>query len=203
MTLLEVAFGMSLFALTIGAVITTMQQGNSAFQRSTTNATLDMRVGRAMENLIQELAPADSDTLLPAAPDGDAWVEFSPVVDYVGGAPVLGTPVRVAAELATNELDNGLDDNGDGLVDERILVRTIDPGTVDEVRLVMARGVRRFMEGEEDNGLDDNGNGLVDEPGLNFELDGNTLNLRLTCEMVGPNRDVVVRTLETSVTLRN
>ncbi len=67
----------------------------------------------------------------------------------------------------------------------------------------MVRNVREHLEGEIDNGADDNGNGLIDEGGLSFSLAGKTLTIRLTIQGIHPKGQLISRTLETSLTLRN
>ena len=126
------------------------------------------------------------------------------MIGYEAGAPILGAPTRFTLELSPSEIDNGLDDDGNGLIDERLLVRITNPGDPDEQRSVLARGVRALLEGEVDNGLDDNGNGLADEAGFALDMDGGVLSVRLSLEIVDPEGgDNIIRTLETSLTLRN
>jgi hypothetical protein len=63
--------------------------------------------------------------------------------------------------------------------------------------------VRELLEGELPNGLDDNGNGLIDESGLSFEIDGDTITIRLTLERFDAEGTLITRTVETAVTLKN
>jgi hypothetical protein len=62
--------------------------------------------------------------------------------------------------------------------------------------------VGELGEGETANGADDNGNGIIDEGGFNVFQDGDVLYLRLSLEEPGEDGSIV-RTLETSVRLRN
>jgi hypothetical protein len=72
-----------------------------------------------------------------------------------------------------------------------------------ERTVILCRNVRELAEGETANGLDDNGNGLVDEKGLCFDLSEGNLSLRLTVERRDPNHQLVTRSFESSVWLRN
>ncbi|MEQ1892117.1 MAG: hypothetical protein ABL998_06210 [Planctomycetota bacterium] len=63
--------------------------------------------------------------------------------------------------------------------------------------------MRELAEGELDDGDDDNGNGLVDEEGLSFERTGGRLVIRLSLESLDSNGNSLVRTVQTSVRLRN
>ena len=73
-----------------------------------------------------------------------------------------------------DEVDDGQDNNGNGLIDEGRIVWTRNVGAPDERSVVLCHQVREYLEGEVPNGLDDNGNGLVDEKGLSFERNGET-----------------------------
>jgi len=77
-----------------------------------------------------------------------------------------------------------------------------DPGEADERSVVWCDAVRDLLEGELPNGIDDNGNGLIDESGLTFEIEGNTITIRLTLEKQMPNGRPVKSTVTTTVTCR-
>jgi hypothetical protein len=67
---------------------------------------------------------------------------------------------------------------------------------------VLCHGVRELLEGEVADGDDDNGNGVSDEAGFNVHRVGDVLFVRLSVEESLEN-GTIVRTLETSVRLRN
>jgi hypothetical protein len=124
-----------------------------------------------------------------------------------GKTPVWGPRILYRVEPAPMELNNGVDDNSNGLIDEGVLVRIEDFGGPDERRVVLARGVSELLEGEDANGLDDNGNGLDDEGGLAITIrtsgTRDALTLRLTLQGVDASGAILERTLETTVALRN
>ena len=103
----------------------------------------------------------------------------------------------------TGEIDDGLDNNGNGLVDEGRVVLTENLGGADERDRILARRVRELLEGELDNGVDDNGNGLVDEKGFSFERMGESLVIRMTMERIDVGQRTIERSAQTSVRLRN
>ena len=156
-----------------------------------------------MQRVLRELMPAAETTLWPQDPDGADALSFQTVVDVAGGAPVLGDERVLRSELSPVELDNGLDDDGNGLVDERIIVLVTDFGGPDERRMILVRNVREFLEGEDDNGLDDNGNGLVDEAGLSFDVENGSLTVRITVQSAVGAWEPQTETLEGTLTLRN
>ncbi len=113
--------------------------------------------------------------------------------------------VEEAMELRDSPLDpdDGLDNDANGLIDEKQIVLVTDVGGAFETTEILARNVRKRLWGEISNGVDDNGNGLVDEPGLCFLMHGDTVGIHLTLEAPGPGGVTLRRTLETSTTLRN
>ncbi len=204
-TLLEMMVGLTLLTVLLGIVIMTMQRGSAAYRRSASNSSLDAKVNRALSRLARELVDAGGASFAPdpTPPLGSATLDFQRPVAWAGGAIVWGPTVRFVMELAPGEIDNGVDDNGNGLIDEGVLVRIENPGLVNEQRSSLSRGVSEYLEGETGDGTDENGNGLVDEGGLSFSRSDGSLQIRLSLERIGPDGELMVRTLETSVALRN
>lgn len=116
---------------------------------------------------------------------------------------ITWSATRVEFRLEPGEVDDGLDNDGNGLVDEGELVLVRDAGGADELEIVLANGVREHLEGELPNGVDDNDNGLVDERGITFERVGSDLRIRLTLETTGRDGRILTRTLETTAWSRN
>ncbi len=206
-TLVELIIASFIVGLLSGGITQMLLGGSGAFRMGVTVADLETRTARTLERMSREIAAADAGAMLPADPAGGDWVEFSTPAGTAGKTIIWGPRMRYRVELAPMELNNGVDDNSDGLVDEGVLVRIEDFGGPNERRVVLARGVAEFLEGEIPNGLDDNGNGLPDEGGLAISIrTGGTrdaLTLRLTLQGVDAYGAVLERTLETTVALRN
>jgi hypothetical protein len=204
-TAVEVVIGMIILILLLGGVVLTTKQGSSQFQRSVANSDIDMRSSRMMARITRELigAGAGRPVAPPAPPLGNSSLDFQLPGVWQDGAVVWGPVVRYAWERDPTELDNGIDDNRNGLVDEGVIVRTSDPGQIGEQRAVVARGASEFLQGEVQNGVDDNGNGLLDERGLSFSFENGMLVVRLSLERIGSDGDRMVRTLQGSVRMRN
>lgn len=190
----------SVIGLALGVVVFTSA---SSYERGAMDADLEERVSRTLERVSEELRFVDRELLDPAlsAPFAASFATYQRVVGYADGVPVHGEPLRIALQLDPHEVDNGIDDDGDGLTDERRVVRIESPDLPEERTTVWCDDVSGLLEGELPNGLDDNGNGLVDEPGLCFELDGDTLVIRLTLERGAPGGRVEARTSETAIRL--
>jgi len=156
---------------------------------------------RLLERIVRELAFAARDGLAPPTLVGVG----SERVEYrlaLGGGAFSGLR-RLELALESGELENGADDDGDGLVDEHEVRFTQDAGSAEEVSVTLAKGLSEYAAGEQPNGLDDDGNGLIDERGLSFVREGDTLTVRVTLLFVSPGGLVRPRSLETSVLPRN
>ena len=203
-TLLEITLGLTLFAIVSSAAVVAGRSGVGAFENTTRTADLEARLRRAVDRVALELVVSIQDELDPD-PESDFGTSdllFRPAVDLNGTEPVPGDFQRIALEMDSAELDDGIDNDGDGLVDEGQLVLIRDDGGADEVRVVLANGVAEMYEGEEANGVDDNGNGVIDEAGFNLQREDDVLVVRL-CLQKSSAGDITTRSLETSVRLRN
>jgi prepilin-type N-terminal cleavage/methylation domain-containing protein len=130
-------------------------------------------------------------------------VDFQRTTGYAAGAAVLGDPERFELRYTLADPDDGVDNDGDGLVDECSVAWVENQGLVTERSRRIGEWVRESLEDEiPDNGVDDNGNGLIDEPGLAFAPDGERLTVWLTLErMVSGNR--ITFTAQRSIAFRN
>lgn len=176
-----------------------------AYQNGATAAQLEGQVSQAMERIVVELRPIAKTSLTPGLVPGVGLptLQYVQSVGYENGQ-VVQTPLRqLTLEYAEGEVDDGLDNNGNGLIDEGRVVSIENAGTPDERRLVLTRWVAEMFEGEQLDGVDENGNGLVDERGFHVERVGDTLFVRLTLQRRDAQGQLMTRTARTSVELRN
>ena len=205
LTLLDMAVGTSIFALLIGSAVTAARQGREAVKSASVNASVEAKVRRGLDRIARELVGVAGGSLTPA-PDpffGTDSLEFSEVASVVNGVPVLGPSQLIEFRYDNGELDDGIDNDGDGLIDEGRVVLDRDVDDDDEPVIVLCRNVRELLEGEEADGDDTNGNGVIDESGFNVFRDGDVLTLRLTVEEPSDDVGTIARTLTTAVRLRN
>lgn len=206
LTLVEVMIASTLTVLLLGSFLQATQSGAAAYRRGSAHGALDSRAETAMNRILSELSATSLDRIVPndpTAPFGTDTLRFDRPVAVNGTVTTWGDLLELRWELEPGEVDNGRDDDGDGLVDEGMAVLVRDPGGPDQIRTVLARAVSESLEGETQNAADDNGNGLEDEPGLCFELLDGVLVVRLTLEALGPDGELLVRTLEAGITPRN
>jgi len=208
-TLIEALIASVLGTILFGSIVMAVNRGAGVFEQSVANNDVDSRAARALDRITREFLAASINSLNPsldtpaAAPTvWSSTLDFQESTGWNGSALILGQTTRIVLELEEGEVDNGVDDNNNGLIDERQIVRIVDPGA-NEQRTVLVNGVSAFLQGELANGADDNANGIIDERGLCFDLTGDTLNVRLSLERIGPGQRLIVRTQTASIAFRN
>ena len=208
-SLVEVAVAVTIFSLIAGALSFVGTSSDRAYKTGFTTSNLESQTVLALERLVTELKIAGRDTLTPdpAPTVGTDSVDYVHVVDFVNGQAVTTPLRRLAFEYETGEVDDGADNNRNGLVDEGCVVLRQDVGLATERRIVLTRWVSELMQGEIANGLDDNGNGLTDERGFCLEWSAGTTSESLIVRLSLHRRDaqnrMLWRTSETSVRIRN
>lgn len=197
----------AIFAMLLSAVGLTVTRGQALYRQSLTAKELDAQAVRTVERIIDELMSADRSTLAlnQPAPFGAFSVNYSRAEGLAGGVLVIGNLRTLRARMDDAELDNGVDDDNDGMVDEMRVELLPDalgaPGQI----VGIGNFVREFLEGEVFNGADDNGNGIVDERGLCITYDVATTiaTVRLSLERPDADGRLVVRTVQAAVQVRN
>lgn len=144
LTLVELMIAMTTLAVVLGAVALATLRGNRAYQTGHVVSTLENQAQRAVDRIIAELREAGRAGLVPdpQPPFGSSTLDFQCNAGWGGAAVVWDTPVRIAYELAAGEIDDGLDNDNDGVADEGDLVMRRDPGQPGEVRVVLCTNVR-------------------------------------------------------------
>ena len=204
-TLVEMTITAALMVVFAGALATVCLRGEQACRATSLEVAVDAKARRAIDRIAAELTGAGAGMLVPnpTSQFGTDSLAFQAPSDFVGGNVVWGTQSRIAFEFETGETNDGVDNNGNGLIDEGRVVLTRNVGAVNERRVIVCEHVREYVQGEVHNGLDDNRNGVVDEHGFNIQRVGNALTIHLSVQGITPGQTAYVRTLETSVKLRN
>jgi prepilin-type N-terminal cleavage/methylation domain-containing protein len=204
-TLVEALIAATLLAVLFLAVAQASARASDAFDEGSAEHALSTTTHRGLERITQAIQFASGAILADLGdPDlGDDDVTFSVPRGWTGTAVDWSGPIRIFAELEPGELDDGQDNDGDGLVDELRVVQVENEGQPDELRTVLASGVAELFEGESANNVDDNGNGLIDERGLSLSATGNVVTVRLACQRRDEAGRLLGKTAETAVRLRN
>lgn len=205
-TIVEVAIGVLLLSAMTGIFVLTTQTTSSAMRTGVAVADLDAQALRALERVCSGLKSAGAALVAP-----QAVAPFSgTTLDYQRGlgADAAGNPLWAPLErivLEYFDADDGVDQDGDGLIDEGQLVWIGDVGGANERRIVLCHDVREYLEGETLDAADENGNGLIDERGfsLDFDDDGTRVRVRLTLEGRDAKGLLIASTVERTVSFRN
>ncbi len=204
-SVLELTLALSILAGVMASLALLGSSGYSAYQGLSQASEVEADARRALDRAVSELSSLSVATMWqdPRTDLGTDVLDFQQVTGFAAGAATLGTPLRLAFEYDPGETDDGTDEDGDGLIDEGRLILTRNVGAGNEVRIVLCRDLREHAEGEVSNGADDNGNGVVDERGFNIHQEGDLLTIRLTVQALDAEQRSVVRTVQTSILLRN
>lgn len=203
-TAVELLLAVTLLGLMLASAAQVVTKSSDAYRTNRAIRRLEQRAHKALDRVLTELAATGVGYLDPPTVEGIPYtvLEYDTVL-LQGTIAVAGPTSRLSLEMEAGEVDDGVDNNGNGLVDDRILVLTRDVGGPAEQRVVLCRGVRELLEGELPDGLDNNGNVLGDEPGFHLVRNGRALTVRLTLEGIGPQGEPLACTLETSAMMRN
>ncbi len=204
-TLVELVVAVALGSTVVGAIlVVTVASGNTA-QATVSFSHLQQRAARALESVSQELTMAGASTLtpVPLAPLGSSSITYRRADGFDASGATYGNLRRLELVIEPTETDDGQDNDGDGLIDERQIQLVRNVGSPDQWTDVVVRGVAELARGESANGIDDNGNGLIDEPGLAFAMDGSVITVSVTVQATSAGGRVISRLAETSISLRN
>ena len=200
MTVIELLISATVLAIVLGVPAMLLRSGSNAYATETasTGATEQLRMGVSRITKRLEAADGGSVSLL------NNVLDYQRGIGYGAGGPILGPVESIEFQYTAADPDDGLDNDGDGLVDEGRVVWVENPTMPNEVRVTLIENVPENGLGEiPGNGADDNGNGLVDEGGLAFELDPQRVRVYLTIVRPGPGGTVIGREVERWVSFRN
>jgi prepilin-type N-terminal cleavage/methylation domain-containing protein len=205
-TLLELVIATALLSLVLGAVGLVQMRTRDASRVGMAREQVETLCRRALDRVAEELQGVGHSLLFPdpSTNFGTGTITYQhPTGVSNTGVVSWDEPSSLALQLEPGETDNGLDDNGNGLVDERCLVLTRNVGGAHPVSTIICSGIPELGEGETANGLDDNGNGIVDEAGFNVRKVGDLLTVRLTVQGPSGNGGTTTSALQTSIVLHN
>lgn len=182
-----------------------MDRSMALFRQRRASEAVSSSAQRMLQRVASEFVFARQSSLLPAPPltDGTSALTFQKCLGVQAGAVAWTTPFSLEWEREPGELDDGADNDGDGLIDEGQLVWVQDVGLATERRVVWGRGLCEFLPGETFDGADEDGDGLVDERGLCFSFEDDVLTIRIGVQGRGQADTTITKVVETSVRLRN
>jgi prepilin-type N-terminal cleavage/methylation domain-containing protein len=172
-SLIELVGATAILSVIIGTVGLIQMRGHDAERARLAHELAETVCSRALERVAEELKNVDPQRLPPelASERGASSLTYQHLSGSAGpGSSLRDTRCRLALQLAPGEFENDLDDNGDGLVDERRLVLTCAVGAPHPVTIDLCNGVPQFASGEAPGG----------EPGFWMRRSGDQLTIHLT-----------------------
>lgn len=168
LTLMELVLALSLFAVVATKVVTALDAANESTQTDIDRTALEAQAHRVLRQIGFAVMGSHPDSLVPSTmrPMTSTSVKYQVSLGVANGETVWSDPERVALEEAqshvywsdnpdaederrvvwTNlvapfldgEVPNGIDDNGNGLIDEKGLAFAIDGNTI-QMHLTLER----------------------------------------------------------------
>src|SRR5262245_25040173 len=198
-TLVEMAIGLTLMSVVGGLFFLTTQSTSSAVRTGVAVTELDAALQRTLQLVCENLKSSSADLVTPQAvsPFSGTTVDYQRGLGANAGGALLWGPLE-RIELVYDEADDGIDNDGDGLVDEGRLVWTENPGAAGERSTVLCQNVREYLDGG-----DENGNGLIDERGFALDFRGRSVTVRLSLVARDSRGKVLTSTAERTIAFRN
>lgn len=204
-TQLELIIGISLLSVVTGGILALASTSVDSYRLGVTRADVERMAVQAVDRITEELVMTGADVLspVPTGQSGSDRVSYQRNDGWDDDAVSWGSVNEFRLVADPNDPDDGKDNNGNGLIDEKQLEYRLNVGTADERVVVLTRWVRELLEGELPNGKDDNANGLVDEPGFSLTEKDGLWTIFLTLERHDVKGRLATYTVETAVRPRN
>ena len=205
-TLIELAIVVGILGLVFGSMSQVFEASRRTYGQGSSAAMVQNEARRALDRISSEFENAGFGTLLPnplGLASDDLAFQVATGVNPADGTLLFGTSNRLRFVYEPGEANNGLDDDGDGLVDEGCIELTKNYLQAGQLTVTLARGVLELLEGETADGADDNGNGLIDERGFCMTRAGNLLWVRISMARPAAGTNPVVASVETALRLKN
>ena len=107
-------------AVVLGSIWSTLLN-SEVFSGSYARELVVNQTGGRILDRLEEIQAADPATVNPLVMADSDWIVFQKVVRYDEGGPVLSDAITIAYRVETGEALNGVDDNGDGRIDEGVI----------------------------------------------------------------------------------
>ncbi len=201
--LVEAVVAAGLLSLFAGSAYLAANSATSSYRTRASSAHLVERASNAADEVAERLRPVDIASVTAVVGN----LTLAEQIDFTRTDLPSGNPPSPVQSLVIEsdpyDADDGVDNDGDGLIDELRLVWYENRGAVGERSLVLANGITEDFEGEiVGNLIDDNGNGVTDERGAGFAFADGRIVFLIS---VGENQNdrVLTHTLARTIALRN
>lgn len=184
-SLVEVMIATAILAILFSAVLGTMTMGMQTFNSASALVDIQNQARRTLDDIARAIQPAGLSTISPTPPalgsPGTHTITFQPCTGYdvANDLQQWGSVTTIAFAYERGEANDGVDNNGNNLIDEGI------------VTLLVAGSGNKTL-----------GHWLK-EDGLSFNLDGTVLTITLEMHKRGAKGLLMETSLSTSVQIKN
>ena len=186
-TLLELVLAMTVLVMVGYNGLSIMRMTSTSVGSTSLRMELDDQAIQTLDRLALAIMSADRDSLDPAGEGVNVTnLRYQASLGIVDGEVVWADPEEVGLGERPNQV-----------------VWKENPESEIERRVVWSNAVAELLEGEIPNGIDDNANGFIDENGLSLVVDGESVWIRLSLQRTAEGGDVLTKTVETVVAVRN
>ncbi len=188
-TLIEVMIAMALLTIVMVNTLTLLDTTRRNDQANADQLELQLQASQTLDRMVMALVEADREVTLPqnAAPSSDSRINYQSSLGLEDGIEILSDPSRIWLDQASEQVN-----------------WTQLPGQPGEKQVVWGRHVSDFLIDELGaNYVDDNLNGLQDEEGLSFNVEENSVLIRLTLRKKDKSGKEITASAETRAAFRN
>lgn len=204
-TMVEVILGACLMGSLLLVAGLATDRCMALFRQRRASQAVSSSATRLLQRVASELASARRGSLQPATVEtqGSDTLIYQKCLGVAGGVVQWSPVFTLRWEREPSELDDGQDNDGNGLVDEGLLALIENEGLPGERRVVLGHGLCELLPGETFDADDDDGDGLIDERGLCFSIEGDLLTVCVGLQGRGLDERLVTKVVETAVFIRN
>jgi prepilin-type N-terminal cleavage/methylation domain-containing protein len=206
-SLLELLISVAIVSFALGLPLALFRSSERMQSTVTTRAALQARARQTLDRIAGQLESSSLGVIPQSVLGAGLWtstVDFQRAGDWNGASVDWSPAERIELVASPDDPNDGIDNDSNGLIDERIVLWTVDVGLSTESRRAIGVDVPEVLAGEiAGNGLDDNGNGLRDEAGLAFEFVGEQIVIRLSLQGRDSSKARIEHSEERRVAFRN
>jgi prepilin-type N-terminal cleavage/methylation domain-containing protein len=185
-SLIEVMIVTTIFFVVLGAIFQVMSIGLYTYQSGDAMVAIQNQARRIVDKIANEIQAAGLSTISPTPPatgsEGTHTITFQCSTGYSGDSIQWGDVTTIAFGYESGETDNGVDDDGDTLIDEGLITRSVVSG---ESTVTETLGM------------------WVKENGLSFNLNRSLLIITIEMERKDIRGEILETSLTTSVQIKN
>ncbi len=185
-SLLEVMIVTVILIIVLGGIFEVLLSGLNTYNESSIMTEVHTHARRIIDSVANEIQGAGLSTIYPIPPEsgtGTSTISFQTATGYSAGAIQWSDVITISFEYEAGESDNGADDNGNGLIDEGVVKRTVTDSGGGTTSKILGH--------------------WVEEDGLSFNLRLDVLTIALKLKKKGYKGDPWTTTLTTAVQIKN